>query len=492
MTNNLGIKGATKNFYGGIRVGQKTNSDYLQGGGAYVPNSRFNEFSLKSNVGFTNKNATLNIYYDFTNDKIGLPEDEAIEQISERGRNVNLYYQQFKTHMLSSQNKFYLGNFKLDVNAAYQSTTLAHVADPNQYEIQMELNTMTYESKLYFPSDKNSEYILGFQGFKQNNVNINNRETILLPNAVSYNNALFGLLQRTFFEKLKLQAGLRYDYKTLSTKAVGVSTDSTYRAAIDKSYGSFSGSLGAIYNLNENLLLRLNAASAFRTPNLAELTSKGQHELRYELGDENLVPEKSFETDLSLHYHKSNIQFDVAGFYNRINNYIFIAPTGEETASGIGIYKYKQANSMLYGGEAGIHYHPVQFKWLHLASTFSSVIGKQTDGEYLPFIPANKLNFEVRAEREKLGFFHNTFFSVNSHTAFAQNNIAPDETADKGYTLFGANAGGEINVKNQKILLIFGVTNLLDTKYIDHLSTLKEVNMYDPGRNITFSLRVPF
>ena len=34
--------------------------------------------------------------------------------------------------------------------------------------------------------------------------------------------------------------------------------------------------------------------------------------------------------------------------------------------------------------------------------------------------------------------------------------------------------------------------NLLDRKYTDHLSTLKEVNMYNPGRNNALSIRIPF
>ena len=493
MNNNLGIKGATKSLFGGIRIGNKTHADFLQGGGVYAPNTRFNETSIKSNIGFTNNKATLNLYYDYSNEKLGLAEEEALEQITNRGRKPELFYQEFDTHLLSSQNKFYLGKFKLDANAAFQSTMLAHIGEPNQYELQMKLNTLTYESKLYLPSDKNSEYIIGIQGFRQENVNINERETILLPNAVSFNNSAFGLLQYTFFDKLKFQTGLRYDYKTLSTQSVGIVSDiETYRPEIQKSYGSFSGSLGATYHFNDDLLFRLNAASAYRTPNLAELTSNGQHELRYEIGNSQLLPEKSFETDASIHYHKDNFKIDIAGFYNRVNNYIFIAPTGEETASEIPIYKYKQANSTLYGGEAGIHFHPEQVKWLHVESTFSSVIGKQTNGEFLPFIPANKWNVELRAEKEKLLFFQKAFISVNSNTAFAQNNVAPDETSTNNYSIFGANIGGEMHIYKQKILLTLGCNNLFDTKYIDHLSTLKEVNLLNAGRDVTFSLKIPF
>jgi iron complex outermembrane receptor protein len=493
MTNNLGIKGASKKFFGGLRVGQKTNSDFLQGGGAFVPNSRFNEMSIKANAGFTDKVGTFKLFYDFNNQKLGLVEDEAIEAITKRGRENNIWYQELNTHLLSSQNKLYLGKFKLDIYSAFQNTELVHFGDVDVYEIQMELATLTYDAKLHLPSKENSEYIIGFQGFNQTNTNLNDRETKLLPDATTNNYSAFGLLQYTFFNKLKVQTGVRYDNKTISSQAIGLVTEPmTYRAPLDKSFGSFSGSLGATYNVSEKLLFRANFAAAYRTPNLAELTSNGQHELRYEIGDHNLVPENAYETDLSLHYHKDNFTFDIAGFYNIVNNYIFISPTGDTTTSGIDIYRYKQANSTLFGGEAGIHFHPKTIKWLHFETTFSSVIGKQQNGDYLPFVPAHKLRFELRGEKEKLMFLKKAFASINTCTAFNQNNAAPDETTTAGYTLIDLSIGGNIKMKNQFISLSISANNILDTKYIDHLSTLKEVNLYNPGRNISLNLKIPF
>ncbi|HNX89516.1 MAG TPA: TonB-dependent receptor [Paludibacteraceae bacterium] len=493
MTNNLGIKGASKKFFGGIRVGQKINSDFLQGGGAYVPNSRFNEMSVKANAGFTDKVGTFKLFYDFNNQKLGLVEDEAIEEITERGRKNKVFYQELNTHLLSSQNKFYLGKFKLDINSALQNTELVHFGDVGVYEIQMELATLTYDAKLHLPSKENSEYIIGFQGFNQTNTNLNDRETKLLPDATTNNYSAYGLLQYTFFKKLKVQTGVRYDYKTMSTQAIGLATDTMiYRAPLDKSFGSFSGSLGATYNVSDKLLFRANFAAAYRTPNLAELTSNGQHELRYEIGDQNLVPENAYETDLSLHYHKDNFTFDIAGFYNIVNNYIFISPTDDTTPSGIDIYKYKQANSTLFGGEAGLHVHPKTLQWLHFEITFSSVIGKQQNGDYLPFVPAHKLRFELRGEKEKLLFFKNAFVSVYTCSAFNQNNAAPDETTTAGYTLIDLSIGGNIKMKNQSISLSLCANNILDKKYIDHLSTLKEVNLYNPGRDISLNLQIPF
>ena len=265
-----------------------------------------------------------------------------------------------------------------------------------------------------------------------------------------------------------------------------------FRPAIDKTYGSFSGSFGATYNFSENLLARSNFAAAYRTPNLAELTSNGLHETRYEIGDNGLVPEKAHESDLSFHYHKENFTFEIAGFYNLIKNYIFISPSEDTTASGFEIFRYKQSNSTLFGGEADLHFHPKSLDWLHFETTFSSVIGKQENGDYLPFVPTHKLRFELRAEKENLFFLHKPFVSGHLSTAFNQHNAAPEETPTPGYTLLDLSFGGNLNVKNQLISVVLSANNFFDKKYIDHLSTLKETGFFNPGRNISLNLKIPF
>jgi iron complex outermembrane receptor protein len=492
MGNNVGIKGSSQKFFGGVRIGQKTNADFLQGDGAFVPNTRANEYSLKANTGFTGKKGTFKLYYDYNTLKLGLAEEEAIDQTLVRGRKNEIFYQQFNTHMLSSQNRFYFGNMKLDINSSYQNTELIHFGEPEQYELQMKLATLIYESKLYLHTDAQSDFIIGIQGINQFNTNINSRETILLPDATTGNYSVFGLFQQSIFSSLKLQMGARYDYKTINTQSAGTEDLPGYRTPLGKEYGSFSGSLGVIYTITKDALLRANFASAYRTPNLAELTSDGQHEIRYEKGNRNLVPENSYEADISLHIHKDNYTFDVSGFYNAISHYIFISPTGDTASNGIPVYQYVQNNSFLFGGEAGLHIHPKPIQWLHFETTFASVTGKQQNGNYLPFVPANKLNFELRAESEKAGKQNSFYFALSTITAFDQNYAAPDESVTSGYTLVNVGVGANLNVKNQILSISLNADNLFDKKYIDHLSTLKEVNLFNPGRNISLTLRIPF
>jgi iron complex outermembrane receptor protein len=492
LSTNLGLKGASKKFFGGIRFGIKTNADFLQGGGDYVPNSRFNTLSFKANGGFTGKKMVSKAYYEFNRQVLGLTEPEAVESISSRGRKNQIWYEQTDNHLLSTQNKIFLKNYKVEINGAFQSAELLHTAGLDTTEIDMKLSTLTYEGKLYLPSSEKSEYIVGFQGFNQVNDNIPGAEEILLPDAQTNSYGFFTLLQYYFFHGFKVQAGLRYDLKQISSKEVGLPEEDNYRAALDKNYGSFSGSVGATYEFKDKLFFRANFAAAYRTPNLAELTSNGMHETRYELGNSGLVPQNAYETDASIHYHVRNITLDLAGFYNIIDHYIYITPTADTVSGGVKIYQYTQDNASLYGGEAGMHLHPEQLKWLHFEVSYSTVTGKRSDGDYLPYIPADQLNFEVKFERENIGKLGDSFFRINTGTAFRQDHPAPEEESTDAFTLLDAGIGTTIPIGKQKLILQLCVNNLLDKKYIDHLSTLKEVGYFNPGRDFALSVSVPF
>ncbi len=492
IKNNLGIKGSSSKLFGGFRIGQQTHADYLQGGGDFVPNSRFNELSLKANAGYTDKKGTFTLHYDYSKSLIGIPEEEAEEIITKRGRKVEHFFQQFNTHLLSSQNKLYLGKIRVDANVAYQNTELIHGEDMDEYEIQMRLETLSYETRINLPSSKNSEYIVGFQGFNQTNTNVHDREVILLPDAQSNNYSVFGLIQQSF-NSLTLQGGLRYDVKSIKTNAVGFVSDSiNYRPSLQKSYGAMSGSFGATWHAFEPLFIRANIATAYRTPNLPELSSKGVHELRYELGDANLRPMQSVESDLSVHYHLKQFTFDVAGFYNDVSRFIYIAPTGDTTNDGLHIYQYRQFDAYLYGGETGIHFHPTTMNWLHIEGNHAMVIGKRKNGENLPFIPAQKVRLEFRGQKDKWWKFNKLFVLLVAQYAFKQDRVAPEEEPTSSYALFDANIGFYVPVQQQELTFMISVNNLFDKKYIDHLSTLKETPFYNAGRNVVLTLKIPF
>jgi len=492
MNNSLGVKGASDKFFGGIRFSQKSHADYLQGGGQYVPNTRFNELTLNANGGYTGKIGSFKIDYDYFKQNLGMAVEPSVNLISSRDRKNKVWYQDLTHQMVSSQNNLYFGAYKLSINASFQDALRKLQTTLDEPFIEMDLKTITYESKLYFPMQENMDLIVGIQGMNQENKNLNNRPSQFLPDAKIGNIGVLSLFQYKFINNLKLQTGLRYDIYKTESFALGETNDIYYHAPINEQFSNINGSIGATWSPTKKMLYRINLAKAYRVPNLFELTANGIHDGKIETGNANLSPQNSYEADVSTHFHSNWGIIDLAAFYNDIENYIYSAPTAQKSTEGFPIYQVTQANAKLYGGEAGIHLHPQSLPWLHFKTTYSMVIGQQTNGDYLPFIPANKLHYEIGFKRKKLGFLHQSEFKISALSAFAQNNPAPAEDKSSAYTLVNLNLSSNFYIAKQSVEFSILANNLFDVKYIDHLSTLGELGYYNPGRNISFSLKIPF
>lgn len=492
INNSLGIKGASSHLFSGLRVSNKNHADYKQGNNNFVPNSRFNEWSLSANTGYTGKTGTFKVYYDYFKQQLGMTVPPVKSLITKQGRKNNIWYQDLEHHLISSQNKVYLNRFKWETNIAYQSALRKLQTTLDRPFVEMTLNTLTYETKIYLPSNEKTEFIVGVQGMNQTNRNKNNRASQFLPDADINNIGFLFLVQKKFFGKLKLQGGLRYDIYDTETFALGTIGTESYQAPVSKDYSNLNGSLGATYNVNEKLIFRVNLAKAYRVPNLSELTSNGEHGSRYEIGNNNLKPEDAYESDASIHYHGNYVSLDIAGFYNHIDNYIFISPTSGTTSTGMGIYQFMQTNSQLFGGEAGMNFHPKILPWLNIKGVYSMVTGKQSNGDYLPFIPAHKFRYEIRAKKDQLLFLRYPNIWISALTALKQDNPSPYETKTDGYTLVNAGLSSSIKLSNQLMNIGLSVNNIFNTEYFDHLSTLKPLNYYNQGRNVSVTLEIPF
>ncbi len=490
-SNSLGLKGASKHFFAGCRVDYKTFADYKQGGGDYLPNSRFNEWSTSINTGYNSKIGTFKLSYYYYKQQVGLTMPQAMPLIKERGRKNEIWYQDPHHHLISSHNKLFLDRVRCEINAAWQNNLRSAYQTTDVPFVEMQLNTFTYETKIHLPSNEKSDYIIGVQGMSQAHKNLNNRMQQGIPDAgVNRIGAMAFASYR--IDKLKLQGGIRIDFSSIDSKASGEEEAQNYRAAVSDNFVSPNGSLGATYRLTDKTTLRANFAKACRMPNLRELLFTGLKGNIYEVAGKNLNPEDAYESDISFHYQSASLSIDAALFYNHINNYIYLAPTGDTTSNGVYIYNISQDNANLYGGEAGIHYHPQFIPWLHLKGTYSAVTGKREHSEYLPYIPAHKFSYEAGFEKKSLWIFTNPGLYFSAVTALPQDNPAQKETATDGYTIFNVKAYAKIKISNQFIMIGLSANNIFDKKYVDHLSTLKQMHFYNPGRNICLSIKVPF
>jgi iron complex outermembrane receptor protein len=492
FNHNLGIRGASNNLFAGMNVSQKSHCDYLQGSGEFVPNSRFNEYAFNLNFGYTGKVGTSSIYYSFFDQHLGMTTKQSVQLVNENNRKNELWYQDLNYQLVSSQNKFFLGERVWQLDLGLQRAYRKLITLNPVPEIEMRLNTITLDSKCYLLNDDNKEIILGFQGMNQNNRNQHDRNTKLLSDADINSLGFFGVVQYAFFQKMKVQGGLRYDFYFVRSFATGDETDPAYKRPITNNFQSLNGSFGATYHFNDRLLMRMNIARAFRAPNLAEMTSNGIHAGRYEKGNPDLLPQEAMEIDLSSHLHTDNISLDLALFNNQISDYIFLTPTNDTTKTGDIIFRYAQNHADLFGGEMGIHIHPRFITWLHFIASYSYVRGRQRNGDNLPFIPPGKLRYEVRVEKKRLGILYNPGVMVSGLFALEQQKASSFETPTDGYSLLNVSLNSDIKIGGQ--FWNFGVSfnNLFDTSYFDHLSTLKQLGFYNPGREVSIRLRIPF
>lgn len=477
------------------------HSDYESGAGYRVTNTRFNEKDLKAGLGFQDSKYKADLRYNFNQSNIGIPEAIGLQTTD---KDPLLPYQKIDNHVLSLDNKFYLSNSSLDLKVGYQYNDRQEFEEHEEHEeeeteeeheeheeheegepaLEMHLETLNYNFKFNFPRYGKFETIAGIQGMFQTNENFG--EEILIPDSETTDFGTF-VTSHYHLENWDFQGGLRFDNRILTSKAF-TSEDGDIIDALDRKFNSFNGAIGAKYQLDQKFIARLNLASGFRAPNLSELTSNGAHHgtNRYEIGNPELENEQNFQFDLALEWRNQHFEAYINAFHNAVKDYIYLNPRGEFIDNDP-VFEYLQQDATLYGGEVGFHIHPHPLDWLHLESSFETVTGKLSNGDYLPLIPANSLTNTLRVEFEEGYTFSKKYAFIRLQNVFDQNNPGNFETSTGGYGLLSAGLGTKLKLDKFELDLGLSGTNLLDREYISHLSRLKTDNIANIGRNIMFT-----
>lgn len=501
---NGGIKASSDKFKFLARIGGATHADYKTGNGERVTNSRFKEYDLKTGIGYQLTNFNTELRYNYNNSVLGIPEEIGLQN---RERVALEPYQDITSHIISSKSNFYFKNSSLQAIFGYTQNNRQEFEDHDHGDeeeepvveeehgeeaaLDMKLKTFSYNLQYNLPKFGTNEAIIGVQGMNQTNSNFG--EELLIPDATTND---FGILatSHTHFSKSDLQLGIRYDVRNINSDENGVLGDPDYIAELDRNFNSFNLAAGYKIDFSKQLTGRLNIASGFRAPNLAELTSNGTHEgaNRYEIGNPDLDNERNVQTDVSVEFKNEHLEVYVNGFYNSISDYIYLEPNGE-FVDGDPVFLYLQQNAVLHGGEIGLHYHPHPLDWLHLESNFSIVNGDLDSGNNLPLIPANNWNNTLRFEfNNSSKTVSNSYGFITLRSFFRQNKVSTFETPTEGYNLLNLGLGTSISIGNQSVGLKLSANNLLNENYISHLSRLKSDGISNIGRNFNIGVSIPF
>lgn len=503
LNGNGGFKASSEKLKFLVRLGGSSHVDYKTGNNERVTNSRFSEKDLKTGLAYQLTNFKTELRYNYNNSELGIPE-EIGDQSTERSAIEP--FQDITSHILSSKSNIYFNNSSLQAIIGFTRNDRKEFEDhehgaevileEEEHEegeppaLDMKLETFSYNLQYNLAKIGAVETIIGLQGMNQNNSNFG--EEILIPDATTNDIGLL-VTSHIHLNKSDVQLGVRYDKRTIDSDENGLVGDQNYIEAIDRNFNSFNIAAGYKVDVSENLITRLNIASGFRAPNLAELTSNGAHEgtNRYEIGNADLNNERNVQTDLSLEFKNEHFEFYVNGFYNSISDYIYLEPNGT-AIDGNAVYLYQQQDANLFGGEAGLHYHPHPLDWLHMESNFSTVTGQLKNDGNLPLIPANNWANTLRFEFSKINKdFDNGYGFLTLKSYFAQNKVSNFETTTNGYSLLNLGLGATVTISNQPIDFKLSANNVLDKEYISHLSRLKSDGISNIGRNINLGVSIP-
>ena len=454
----------------------------------YVVNSKNSGGSFKTAIGYNKNNWITNLRYQLLYFQNGLPghTHDANPDVSSflsnsRNRSYSIPAQKIFNHLVQWENKFYFKNDELIAQLGFTSNELKEYGEKVTVAgINMTLQNTSYNVRWKHHFNKHFEIVSGSQGMLQSNANGQYVEEILVPDANFTDLGAFSLLKGTF-NLWNIQAGARYDKRSITTKEL---VD-----GFDKSFNGVNYSAG-ISRSSKNLTTRLNASTGFRPPHISELLADGVHHatMQYLVGDRNFISERAYQIDFYLGTHFDHLEIVINPFINQINNYIYKSPTSQtDTNSRLDIFEMKQTDAVFSGGDIAIHYHPHMAHWLHLESNLSLL----STEENLPFIPQNRLNNRIKIE-----FKGEKKLRINSLSAqyihfFKQDNVATYETPSSPYQLINLGCNGSFSAKHQ-INYSLGVNNLLNVRYIDHLSRLKTYEIPNTGRNIYVKLSLTF
>lgn len=489
FVSNIGTKVTPGDYFFGLRAGIKSHQDYIDGKGDIVPNSRFNEKSAKFFTGFSKDFFVSKLFIDYNAMELGLTVPPSIELFKDNNdnnlRESEFWYQDLSNLLISSKNIVFSGNFRNEINLNFQTNNRKLYEDPNDIEfnaVDMILNTFTYEAKTT-KSFINNNFVFSIQGLNQNNKNYDAPERVL-PDFKLNDIAAMALFQLNSNKKIHSQFGIRYDIRNIL-----INKQENINDEIKKSYNNISYSAGLTYNVNNHLLIRTNFASGYRTPSIAELSQDGGHGARYELGNTSLVPQRNYETDVSIHIHSHKIKYELSGFYNNINSYIYLSPTLDTAFNGLPIFKYLQTNAKLYGFETNLGYFP--YNWLNFSISYNYLIGQKDNGDNLPLIPQNKIHTNISLMKSFKYKSLETFSAeLESVYAFDQDNYHAAETFTPNFMIHNLSLSQSMKLKNNNFKFYIKVNNIFDNNYIDHISTLKGLGYNDIGRNTNIGFKI--
>jgi iron complex outermembrane receptor protein len=501
----------------------RVQGTYKKGANATTPNYRLNntgseEKNFSITTGWKKEKFNTEIFYSHFATKVGIFNGAHIGNLTDLlnaivakkpndvflGQNtytIQRPYQDVSHDLLKSKSIFYSGEHKFTILLAGQFNHRKEfdiVRSSTNKNPQLDLSIYTITEDLSWEHQKINNFsgIAGVSMMQQDN-SYNGR--YFIPNYFAYS---FGgyYIEKWSKHKWELQAGVRYDNKSINTTRLKFNADTIN---YDFNFSTFASSFNTVYKPTENWKLNTNISLASRAPYVNELLSDGIHHgtATYEKGDISLKPEHSINVSAGINYQHSskNFSMDVLLYSNSINNFIYQQPMPNNPvltiAGAFPLIAYKQTDAVLSGFDISALIKPLSA--LEWTSKFSFLYARNKIlNDWLILMPANRLGNEITYNLKNGKKITNKYLSAEMMNVMQQNNVPSDANGKQdykvppaAYTLISMNASATMVVYKTSVTVSIGVRNLLNTVYRDYLNSMRYFTD-EMGRNISIRLKI--
>jgi len=463
-------------------IGRRADNFHTPPGNDSTPtgelfNTGFHAINGEAEAGLRGDRSTVTIRYARYGGSFGLLDGPPVPD-----DNVNGPLRRLSDNRLQLTSNTVLGGVRVETKSQWQRHSLQEVSDQSRNgdstpTFDLLLNTYSTDVLLHHTGRGGLTGIVGVSGLYQDNQT--RGDIPLVPAARTTGGAIFALEALTR-GRWTVMVGARGDARHLSAD----SNASLRMSAQTRNAAAFSGDAGVVYRPASEVAVAVNVGRAFRAPTLFELFTNGPHlgEDRFEIGLPSARPEVSLNTDLSIRWQSARVLGELAVYRNQIDDYLYIAPTGQtDSASSLPIYRYQQAQALLLGAEAGVEVVATSF--LTLRGRLDAVRGTNEDvGGPLPLVPPPRADVGAEWHATGLRWADRVYLSTDVETVARQTRLGPFDTQTPAYHLTTLGAGLEQAIGGHPLRLDLRVRNAGDVRYTDFLSRYKAF-AFGEGRN---------
>ena len=476
-----------------------------------------NFFTQYQKKGYKSNLAVSNVFQKtgFFPGAHGVPDLSRLEDDGD-SRNIDLPYSKVNHLKVTTHQQYAWEKFILSGDIGYQNnhreewsafhthygTQPLPETDPDK-ELAFNLNTFSFSAKGRWIGSSSWEHRMGWDSqFQQNKIS---GYSFLLPEYDRFTTGISWLTTYRPDNTLSVSGGVRYDYGRMRVFAHDDPYLATYlkeqgydeeqvefyrwnSRRVNRNFGDYSLSLGVVWTPSTQHQLKVNVGRSFRLPGANELASNGVHHgtFRHEQGDATLSSEQGWQMDASYQLKYRRWSVYVSPFVNWFSNYIFLRPTGEWSVlphTGQ-IYRYTQTEALFAGAEASVEL------------TILPTLNYRISGEYvytyncderipLSFSPPATLRNTLTWQRKPYMLY------AEWQSIVKQNRVDRNEDPTPGTNLFHIGGSLDVSVAGTEVELTLTVRNLFNTRYYNHLSFYRKVEIPQPGRNFQLLIKVP-